>query len=263
MNTPSARTVQINGKGCRIQEAGQGETLTYLHGPFGIPKWTPFLEALSESRRVLALSLPGFPGSENGHHDLDNLTDWVMATLDLLEAAGADGSDVMGSSIGAMIAAEIAATSRASVGRLILAAPYGLYLDEDPIDNLWAKRSNKMFPAAVDNVDGLKELLAAPAGLTNDDKVEWEIAQERAIVAGTRMCWPIAEFGLIKRLHRITQDTLIVWGANDRAIPPSYAKAFAAGITGPVTLETVADAGHLIDLDQPARLAEVVSSWLG
>src|SRR5205085_10063665 len=35
--------------------------------------------------------------------------------------------------------------------------------------------------------------------------------------------WPIPDRGLRKRIHRITADTLVVWGNQDGIISPEYA----------------------------------------
>ena len=61
---------------------------------------------------MIAPSLPGFPGA-TGHDRLDDLPDWLAATLDLLEASGLEGADLVGASVGGALAAEVAAFSRA------------------------------------------------------------------------------------------------------------------------------------------------------
>ena len=49
-------------------------------------------------------SLPGFPGGDRGHSVLDNHLDWLLATRHLLDAAGLEGADLAGSSVGASLA---------------------------------------------------------------------------------------------------------------------------------------------------------------
>ena len=41
-------------------------------------------------------------------------------------------------------------------------------------------------------------------------------------------------------------------------IPASYAKRFADGITGFSRVQSVADAGHMLEIDQPAAAAAAV-----
>ena len=54
----------------------------------------------------------------------------------------------------------------------------------------------------------------------------------------------------------------LVWGSDDRVVPASYAKRFSDGISGPTTVQTIEDAGHLVDVDQPEALAETILAFL-
>ena len=82
------RTVRVQGEDVRVWEKGQGEPLGYFAGLGGLLEWTPFLDELAKRRRVIVPSLPGFPGGGQLHRKLDGLADWVICTLDILEAAG-------------------------------------------------------------------------------------------------------------------------------------------------------------------------------
>src|SRR5258707_11255581 len=102
-------SVDINGFACRVWKKGEGPMLGFLAGFGGLPRWIPFLDALSRERTVVVPSLPGFPGGERGHSVLDSHLDWVLAVRRLLQLAGLDGADLAGSSIGGSPAAQIAA----------------------------------------------------------------------------------------------------------------------------------------------------------
>ena len=78
-----------------------------------------------------------------------------------------------------------------------------------------------------------------------------------------RLLWPLADTRLERRLHRIRCPTLIVWGAEDKVLSPSYAQRFAAGIAGKTSVKLIPGAGHLADLDAPAAVAEAVLDALG
>jgi len=256
----SERHVTVNGDPCRVWEKGSGEPLGVLAGALGTPRWTPVLDLLAAERRVIVPSLPGFPGAGLGYEQLDSVIDWVAATLDLLEGAGLDGADLVGSSIGGALAAEVAALSRHTVKRLVLVGAYGLYDDDNPPSNLWAMRSAQAYPLLSVDPARVKALLAMPEG---GDEVEWPIEMQRAVVAGARLFWPLCDVGLHKRLHRITAPTLIVWGEEDKALVPSYAQRFAAGISGPTEVALVPGAAHLVGLDAPEALAARLLSFLG
>src|SRR5262249_12227341 len=103
-------SVEVNGFPCRVWAKGRGEPVGFPAGLGGLPRWTPFLDRLAERRRVIAPSLPGFPGAL-GVERLDDLLDWIAATLELLDGAGLAGADLIGASLGGMLAAEVAALS--------------------------------------------------------------------------------------------------------------------------------------------------------
>ena len=126
MAEPKTSTVEVNGFSCRIWTAGSGPKLGFLAGFGGLPKWIPFLDALAKERTVIVPSLPGFPGGERGHSVLDSHLDWLLATRQILEAAGLAGADLAGSSVGGSLAAEVAALWPQMVQRLALIAPFFL-----------------------------------------------------------------------------------------------------------------------------------------
>ena len=116
MSEPAERAVTVNGEPCRVWEKGNGSPVYYLAGLAGLPRWTPFLDRLAERHRVVAPSVPGFPGAA-GHDRLDSLLDWIAAALDLLEGAGLAGGDLIGASIGGALAAEAVAMAPGLVRR--------------------------------------------------------------------------------------------------------------------------------------------------
>ena len=252
---PAERTVRVNGLPCRVWEAGKGELLGVLAGLGGVPRWSPFLERLSGRRRVVVPSLPGFPGA-TGHDRLDDLMDWVSATFDLMEEAGIDGTDLVGLSVGGMLAAEVAALRR--VRRLVLVAPFGLFDERDPVADPFARKPREVPELLSARPDAFAALRKPPDG---EDPAEWMIALARADEAAARLLWPLGDRGLSKRLHRIRVPTLIVWGDEDRVIPPSYAERFAGAIAG-ASVRRIAGVGHLVDVDAPHDLAAAIDDFL-
>jgi len=253
------RTVKLGGESIRIWEKGKGEPLGYLAGLGGLLEWTPFLDELAERRRVIVPSLPGFPGGGLLHKQLDTLADWVICTLDLLEAAGLEGQALAGHSIGGMLAAEAAAFSRATVKSLVLLAPFGLYDESEPTGDPWARRVPEIAGfLSAKPAEFAKARLTPPAGVSPDEQIEWTIVQSRAVEAAARLLWPLGQLGLAKRLHRITCPVKLVWGAEDRVIPASYAKRWAQRLPSATDLQIVPGAGHALDFDAPEAVARAV-----
>jgi pimeloyl-ACP methyl ester carboxylesterase len=259
MSEPDALTVDVNGFATRVWRKGSGPAIGFLAGYGGLPRWIPFLDHLAETRTVIVPSLPGFPGGDRGHVVLDTHLDWVLAVRQVIEKAGLLGADLAGSSVGASMAAEMAAIWPDSVRRLALLAPFGLYDEADPPADPWAQRG--------DAIPGL--LCADPAIWTalktqpeGANSIEWPIEQVRATEAAARIFWPMGNTRLEKRLPLIKAPTLLLWGEKDRVMPRSYAGRFAARLGGPHETKTIAGAGHLAELDRPREVADAILSWM-
>ncbi|GIW41508.1 MAG: alpha/beta hydrolase [Candidatus Binatia bacterium] len=251
-------TLDLGPVRSRVWSKGTGRPLAFLAGFGGTPRWPEFLDPLASEHRVLVPALPGFPGA-TGHHELDDIVDWVAATLDILEAAGFEQGVLVGASVGGMIAAEIAALCRPMVERLVLCAPLGLFDEHDPVADVFAVPPAEI-PAFLSAApEKLAGFFARPEG---EDELEWTVLTARAAEAAARLLWPLGDRGLWKRLHRISAPTLLVWGAEDRVVPRSYAQRFAREIRGPVKIETVPGAGHLSYLDRPAEVASRLRAFL-
>lgn len=68
--------------------------------------------------------------------------------------------------------------------------------------------------------------------------------------------------GLGGRLAAIEIPALVVWGESDRVADLVYGRAFAAAIPG-ARFAPLAAAGHMPQLEQPERLAELVIGFAG
>ena len=86
---------------------------------------------------MTAPSLPGFTGSSEAT-ELRNLHDWVVAASEMIDVAGVTGQPVVASSVGAMVALELAAIRPEAFGPMVLIAPFGLWDPEDPVADPFA-----------------------------------------------------------------------------------------------------------------------------
>lgn len=260
MAAPTSSQVSPLGHACRVLEAGSGAPVVFIAGIGGLPQWAPFLDVLAKTRRVLAPSLPGFPGAQDFRH-LDEYYDWVLAALEITEQLGHRTFDLVASSVGGALAAEIAALVPERVRRLILIAPFGMFDEAEPPADLWAQPPG---PDTIPNLvcakpDAWKALWQKPADV---DPVEWGILLTRSMEAAARFLFPMGNTRIEKRLHRIASPTLLVRGTEDKVMPARYLSRFAEGIRGPVQTIEVAGAGHLVELDAPDELARRVHAFL-
>lgn len=264
MSQAKERFVSVNGSNCRVLEKGEGKPLVVISGYGGLPRWDAFHELLSARRKVIAPSMPGQFGSERGHEKLHNPLDWLAMMQDLIAACGVTApADVVATSVAGMVASEIAAASSASLGKLVLIGPYGLYDDAEPTVNLFAQSPAIRTKLMVADQDKYKAVFAADPAAPVEEQEEWAMLAYRCDEAVARLVWPFGNVGLERRIHRITTPTLLIWGDKDQLVPPSYARRFADGMSGPTKVEIVKDAGHLANVDQPDAVAKLVLDFVG
>ncbi|MEX2230491.1 MAG: alpha/beta fold hydrolase, partial [Dehalococcoidia bacterium] len=63
------------------------------------------------------------------------------------------------------------------------------------------------------------------------------------------------------RAGGVRPPTLLVWGEHDRVVPRSCAERYLEALPN-ARLEVVAGAGHLVDIEQPERLAELIRAHI-
>jgi len=259
MSAPDTATIDVNGFPTRVWRKGNGPRIGFLAGYGGLPRWVPFLDRLAETRTVIAPSLPGFPGGDRGHSVLDHQLDWVLAVRQLIDKADLAGADLVGSSVGGSLAAEVAAIWPDKVKRLALIAPFGLFDEKDPATDPWAQKADAIPGLMTADPDTYKKLKEMPPSANS---IEWPIEQTRAAEAAARIFWPLGNTRLERRLPLIKAPTLIVWGAEDRLLPKSYAATIARAIGAKTESKIIAGAGHLAELDKPDEIAAAILRFM-
>ena len=256
-------TVEVGGHAVRVLASGAGANAppaVFFAGIGGLPGWIPFLDRLAEHRRVIAPSLPGFPGAAAFRH-LDTLLDWIVHTVETVEALDEAPVDLIGSSVGGALAAEVAALAGGLVNRLVLIAPFGVFDADEPSADIWAQVPG---PDSIPNLvcekpDAWKAAWRIPEGA---EALDWQVMHTRAMEASARLLFPFGDTGVASRLHRVGQPTLLLRGEKDRVLPASYNERFRTALAGPVRAGVIADAGHLPELDAPVDLAKAIHAFL-
>jgi pimeloyl-ACP methyl ester carboxylesterase len=246
----------------RVLSEGSGPPLVFLHGPWGLA-WDPFLAALAQRFIVYAPEHPGTtPDAHDDIYHLDGLWDLVLCYDELLTALGLDEVVLVGHSFGGMVACELAAAYPRRARRVALIAPLGFWRDREPVVN-WMMLNPADMPAHIlrdPTGDAARRMFgpSEPPEAANLARVRlmW------AMGATGKFIWPIPDKGLKKRIHRVVSPTLLIWGKEDRLVPPVYADEFTRRIAG-ARLQTVDGAGHAPHVDQPEAVARMVAEFVG
>jgi pimeloyl-ACP methyl ester carboxylesterase len=162
----------------------------------------------------------------------------------------------------------MAALRPKEIGRLVLAAPIGLWRDAAPPVDLFGMMTHELVPflfhdatcPAAQAMLSINQLLGKHDDRT-DEQVELLIELARGMRTAAKFLFPIPERGLEKRLPRITAPTLVVWGSEDRFVAPSYADILADRIPD-VRVHRIPAAGHLVSVERPEPYADAVLRFL-
>jgi pimeloyl-ACP methyl ester carboxylesterase len=257
----SARTITVwqDQVRMRVRSKGSGPALVFLHGPWGL-SWDPFLDELARHFTVHAPEHPGTtPDAPDDVYRLDGLWDLVLCYDELLNALSLDSAAVIGHSFGGMMACELAAANPRRVHRLAMIDPLGFWRDKDPVVN-WMMLNPGDLPAHVfhrPDGDAAKRMF----GAVGEQDPATRLRMTWAMGTTGKFIWPLPDKGLKKRIHRVTAPSLLIWGANDRLVPPVYAEEFMKRLPD-ARLEVVAHAGHAPHLEHPQTVATLVTDFL-
>lgn len=243
-------------------------TVMALHGAGGWLPGEPVLDGLAATGlRVVAPVWPAW--SEHGDEDrLSDMQDfalhgWDVATeMGLLGADGAGGLHLMGHSMGGMIAAEMAALAPQSVARMALLCPAGMWLGDHPIPDIFAMLPYQLAEVLFADPNVGEEVLTGGADFSdNETLTRFMVARARQQGMAGKILFPIPNRRFSERAYRVTVPTLLVWGQQDRLIPPAYADAWQAALPD-ATVELVEGAGHMLPYEQSAAVVAAVTSHL-
>jgi len=242
-----------------VLEGGSGDPVLFLHGEAGL-RWDAFLEALAGRYRVIAPSHPGFGESTGNEHLLD-LHDLIYYYLDFLDTLELRSLPVIGHSLGGMFAAELAAVQPDRFSRLVLIAPLGLWNAAYPVMDFFTATPAELSAALYHDPTSPAAVTAAQPPKEGEAMISFMLERAKSLATAAKYLWPIPNRGLNKRIHRIAAPTLLIWGESDGLCPPRYGEDFQALIPD-ARLETIQEAGHLPQVEQPEKLAELVMGFL-
>ncbi len=251
------------GARIRVLQSGpaDGPPLVFLHGVMGLLDDRRFLDLLAQGYRVFAPELPGY-GSSAGEELLEDMLDFTLHGWDVLDALKVERPVLIGHSLGGMIAAEMACLAPTALNKLVLINPFGVWLDERPIPDLFSLLPFEFGDYLFHNQEQAAALLAGATDVADPGSLrQFFIDNARRLGTAGKILFPIPNRRLSKRLYRLSTSTLVVWAADDRLMPPAYAARWQSLLRCSKGVQ-VADAGHMLPYEQPSALAEAVLNFL-
>jgi pyruvate dehydrogenase E2 component (dihydrolipoamide acetyltransferase) len=258
------REIEVGGRRLRYLELGAGEAIPVLlvHGFGGdLNTWMFTQPALAETRRTIALDLPGHGGSSKdvGHGDVESLAAIVEGALATL---GIERAHLVGHSMGGAVAALVALCRPEHVASLTLiaSAGFGPEINGSFIDGFI--RAGRRREA----VEILGLLVHDPA-LVSRTMVE-DVLRYKRLDGVTAALTAIAEawfaggrqqIDLSSRIATLDLPVQVFWGRDDRIIPVAHAETLAARF--PVHI--VDQAGHLPHMEKAGEVNRLLSRFIG
>jgi pimeloyl-ACP methyl ester carboxylesterase len=242
-------TIDVDGGAVHLLRGGAGPPLLYLHGGGAAGLWRRFHALLAERFEVHAPDHPGFGGSEE-RADLADVEGLASHYLELVDRLELDRPVIAGASFGGRVACELVLLAPDRFSRLVLLAPVGLDLPEHPVTPL--------FPRPREEALGM---------LFHDQELarRFSPGDDFGSVLGTeRDHRALGRFrptgDLAARLGRIALPTLLIWGDDDRIVPPAHGERFAA-LMPDARLLTVRDCGHGLPFEAPEAIADAIDDF--
>jgi pimeloyl-ACP methyl ester carboxylesterase len=266
--------VQVMGMNAHLRDEGprdDPQPIVLLHGTSAsLHTWDGWTEALKGQRRVIRMDLPGF-GLTGPMPDGDyRLTRYVEFVIALMDQLGVQQAVVAGNSFGGNLAWKLAVDHPARVSKLVLvdaagypydaqSVPIGFKIAQIPALRPLMQNTlpRSMIESSVRNVYG------------DPSKVTPELVDryyELTLRAGNRAALgerfrqsPGGEFAA--QIPQIKQPTLIIWGGQDRLIPPNNADQFQRDIAGS-RVALFDGLGHVPHEEDPAATVAAVQAFL-
>jgi pimeloyl-ACP methyl ester carboxylesterase len=185
---------------------------------------------------------------------MDTFNDYIMHYVGLLDALEIDRVHLVGFSLGGFLAAQFASQQRQRVKTLTLVAPAGMRSKEYPTLDVLATPGDQIVASLASNFEVLKPWL--PTG----PDPEFMGARYREATTLARLLWEKPwDPKFLRYLHRINVPALIVWGDEDKLVPPQHAELWKKFLPN-ARVEIFKGAGHLV-LDEKPEAAESVAAF--
>lgn len=258
-------------------DVGRGRPVILVHGGGGGgANWFRVMGPLSQRYRVLAPDLPGFglsswmePRRPLGWTGASWLASW-------LDGVGVDRFDIVGTSLGGLLALRLAQRWPERVGRLVLlssaglgrSVPWPVRLATLPGVGRWGLRPKlagtrwlfeRYLTSNRGQLRGQREA-ALLEYLYRSERLGDARQMARALrafcgVGGQR---EVVSAGDLKRL---STPTLVVWGGRDRFFPVRHGERAAAGMAAG-RFALIPEAGHSPNWETPGSFTEALLAFL-
>ncbi len=246
------------------EQDGSGEPLLLIMGlGYSHEMWHRTRPVLAGHFRLILFDNRGVGKSDQpaGPYSIAQMADDAAAVLD---AAGVESANVLGLSMGGMIAQEFALAYPQRVRKLVLGCtacggPKAVRAEPEATDVLFARGSLPRDEAIAAGVPFIYDVSTPRERIEQDLEIRRRtfpsgdayMAQLKGILG-----WQSHE-----RLSQISAPTLVIHGETDRLVPAGNGKLIAESIPG-ARMVMLPNASHIFTTDQPERAHREILDFL-
>lgn len=258
----------INERHMSFTEAGEGFPVLMGHSYlFDRTMWTPQVEALSDSYRIIIPDLWGHGQSPTPPTTMRSLTDMAITHLQLMDSLGIEEFAVVGLSVGGMWGAELAALAPDRVKALMLLDTF-VGSDTPEAQQRYAAMLNAVEASGAIQSPLLEYIISQFYSAYAMDNDVVSLKNNLTSLSAEKLRTSIVPIGrmIFNRqdrmaiLDKITCPVYVATGEFDLPRPPAEGKLMADRLNCDFTL--LPHAGHISNREQPERVTMMIKTFL-
>jgi pimeloyl-ACP methyl ester carboxylesterase len=237
---------------------GDGPPLLLIHG-LGYARWgwEPVVEPLARSFDVILFDNRGI-GESDAPPGPYTASELAADALQVLDEAGVERTNLVGTSLGGMVAQELALVAPERVDKVVLACTTPGGEGAFPLP----ERTVELMTRGAT----LREFVENALAPDPDPEIVERILVHREATAQPLEAWSAqaaagAAFDAFDRIDRIAAPTLVLHGTEDGVVDPRNSTLLAQRIPD-ARVQLFPGAGHLFFWEQPDLFVDVVTEFL-
>jgi poly(3-hydroxyoctanoate) depolymerase len=249
----------------RVARAGEGEPLLLINGlGANLEMWQPLVRELAPARELIGFDLPGTGRSDRPRWPL-RMPQLAGLVTELLDELGHEQLDVLGYSLGGIVAQELAHRAPDRIRRLILCAttPGMPSMPPDPIvtalmltpARYWNRQLAELILPIIAGGRTARDPGVLRAGL------EKRLVQPPSALGYLYQLYALSGWSSHPWIRTVRHEALVLHGDRDPVVPLVNGRYLADSLPNG-RLEIVEGAGHLFLLDEPASAVPALTSFL-
>ena len=244
-----------------IEDTGSGFPLVLVHGFLGsTDMWKLQIENFKDHSRVIVPALPGF-GKSMKLKSCASIQCMAKSILKSLELKKIYNFNLLGHSMGGMIVQEMAKLAGEKILKLIC---YGT----GPTGNIPGRFETIEESREKLKINGLEKTAyrIAKTWFVKENKAKYfylceEAAKQTSIEAADNGLVAMKNWRGIDNLKNIKNETLIIWGDQDKAYNYDQVNTLKNNIFGS-DLKVMKDCSHNAHLEEPDKFNKIVTEFL-